>query len=126
MRIKLGTLASNSVSMTDFTAPFAQSRASTGRPMSRFFHHIPSIRQVFIDQLLPHLRQGPVINRHIHLANRIAPGPDTDVEVGPASRFDGDRLYGVANEDAVDDIIDDSLILSGTAGNIIAVWLRKT
>lgn len=89
------------------------------------FGHVPGMFQVFIDQFLPHFRQGSVVDGEADVADRIAPRADAYIQLRPAAGMDGNGFHRIAYEDAIDDIVDGSLVCLMTAGDFIAVVIEE-
>ena len=58
-------------------------------------------------------------------ADRIAPGADAHIQVRPAAGMDSNGFHRIAYEDAVDDIIDGSLVFFMTADDFPAVVVEE-
>lgn len=81
--------------------------------------------QVLIDQFLPHVRQGSIVDSKVYFADRIAPRADAYIQLRPAAGMDGNGFHRIAYEDAIDDIVDGSLVFFMTTDNVSAVVVEE-
>lgn len=96
-----------------------------GQSREQALSHIPGVFQVLIDQGLAHRRQSAVVDNKVDFADRIAPGADAHIQVRPAAGMDGKGFHRIAYEDAVDDIVDGSLVFFMTADDFPAVVVEE-